>query len=45
MKKKIGKKGYLITEADIASKYNVEVDEVILKEKEAILFEVEILPR
>ena len=45
IEEKLGKKGYLITEADIANKYKVEVDEVILKEKEAIPFEVEDSPK
>ena len=45
IEQKLGKENYLVTEQDIASKYNVEVDEVILKEKEAIPFEVEDSPK
>lgn len=42
---KLGKENYLVTEQDIADKYKVEVDEVILKEKEAIPFETEDSPK
>lgn len=45
IEQKLGKENYLVTEADIADKYKVEVDEVILKEKEAIPFEVEDSPK
>ena len=34
--------GYLISEQDIADKYKVSVDEVILLEKEGVLFELDI---
>ena len=36
IEQKLGKENYLVTEQDIADKYKVDVDEVILKEKEAI---------
>ena len=45
IEQKLGKENYLVTEQDIANKYKVEVDEVILKEKEAIPFEVEDSPK
>lgn len=45
IEQKLNKKGYLVTEQDIAEKYKVEVDEVILKEKEAIPFEIEDSPK
>lgn len=45
IEQKLGKENYLVTEQDIADKYKVEVDEVILKEKEAIPFEVEDSPK
>lgn len=41
IEKKLGKENYLVTEQDIANKYGVEVDEIILREKEAIPFEEE----
>lgn len=45
IEKKLGKDNYLVTEQDIANKYKIEVDEVILKEKEAIPFETEDSPK
>lgn len=45
IEEKLGKKGYLISEKDVANKYNVSVDEVILKEKEAIPLEIENSPK
>lgn len=41
IEKKIGIDNYLISEQNVADKYGVDVDEVILKEKEAIPLEVE----
>lgn len=38
----IGVEGYLISEQDIADKYNISVEDVILLEKEGILFELDI---
>lgn len=45
IEEKFGKKGYLITEQNVADKYKVNIDEVILKEKEAIPFEIEDSPK
>ena len=45
IEEKLGKKGYLITEADIAEKYKVDIENVILKLKEAIPFETEDSPK
>lgn len=45
IEKKLGKDNYLITEQDVADKYKVEVEEIILKEKEAIPFEDEESPK
>lgn len=45
IEQKLGKENYLVTEQDIADKYKVDVDEVILKEKEAIPFEIEDSPK
>lgn len=45
IERKLGKENYLVTEEDIAKKYKVDVEEVILKEKEAIPFEVEDSPK
>lgn len=42
IEKKLGIDNYLLSEEDIASKYKVDVEEVIKKEKEAILFEMDI---
>lgn len=42
---KIGIDNYLVSEQDVANKYGVEVDEIILKEKEAILLEQEENPK
>ena len=45
IEKKLGRENYLVSEQDIAEKYKVEVEEVILKEKEAIPFETEESPK
>jgi 8-oxo-dGTP pyrophosphatase MutT (NUDIX family) len=45
IEQKLNKKGYLVTEADIAEKYKVDVENVILKLKEAIPFEIEDSPK
>lgn len=45
IEKKIGIDNYLVTEQDIATKYKVDVEEVILKEKEAINFELDLNPK
>jgi len=42
---KLGRDNYLVTEQDIANKYKVDVEEVILKEKEAIPLEIEDSPK
>lgn len=45
IEQKLGKENYLVTEEDIAKKYKVDVEKVILKEKEAIPFEIEDSPK
>lgn len=45
IERKLGKENYLVTEEDIAKKYKVDVEKVILKEKEAIPLEVEDSPK
>lgn len=45
IERKLGRENYLVTEEDIAEKYKVDVQEVILKEKEAIPLEVEDSPK
>lgn len=45
IERKLGKENYLVTEEDIAKKYKVDVEKVILKEKEAIPLEVESSPK
>ena len=45
IEKKLGREHYLVTEEDIAKKYKVDVEEVILKEKEAIPLETEDSPK
>lgn len=42
---KLGQDKYLVTEQDIADKYNIDIEEVIKLEKDAILFEEEVSPK